>query len=74
MACSATVAPALLVWLLLAWPEAAAVGLLACAVADDVAGLAAVLLEPLEQAVAARTIPAAQAAPAIQFLIIDAPL
>jgi len=38
-----------------------------------VAGLAAVLLELLEQAVAAKTIPAAQAAPAIQFLIIDAP-
>jgi hypothetical protein len=72
MPCSATVPPPL------AWPEAAgleaaAAGLLACAVADDAAGLAAVLLELLEQAVAARTIPAAQAAPAIKFLIIDAP-
>src|SRR6266571_5936787 len=53
--------------------EAATAGLLACAVADDAAGLAAVLVELLEQAVAARMTPAAQAAPAIQFLIIDAP-
>src|SRR5437016_5340429 len=52
---------------------AAAVGLFACAVADDAAG-AAVLpgLAPLEQAVAARAIPAAHAAAAIRFLI-DAP-
>src|SRR5436305_15179801 len=50
--------------------RAAAVGLVGWAVADDAAG-AAVLLEPgpLEQAVAARAIPAATAAAAIRFLI-----
>jgi hypothetical protein len=50
---------------------AAAVGLFGWAVADDAAGVAAVLLEldPLEQAVAARAIPAAQAAAAIRFLM-----
>jgi len=50
---------------------AAGVGLFGWAVADDAAG-AAVLpfeLKLLEQAVAARTIPAAQAAAAIRFLI-----
>jgi hypothetical protein len=50
---------------------AAAVALLGWAVADDAAG-AAVLpfeLKLLEQAVAARTIPAATAAAAIRFLI-----
>src|SRR5215831_7048581 len=48
----------------------AGAGLLAWAVAEDVAG-AAVLAEPepLEQAVAARAIPAAQAAAAIQFFM-----
>jgi hypothetical protein len=48
-----------------------AVGVFGWAVADDAAG-AAVLpfeLKLLEQAVAARTIPAAQAAAAIRFLI-----
>jgi hypothetical protein len=50
---------------------AAAVGLFGWAVADDAAGVAAVLLElePLEQAVAARAIPAATAAAVIRFLI-----
>ena len=57
---------------------AAADGLLAWAVADDAAGLeVAVLalleLEPLEQAVAASTRPAAQTLPAIQFLNIVLP-
>jgi hypothetical protein len=48
---------------------AAAAGLLAWAVADDAAG-AAVLPEPeLEHAVAARAIPAASAAVAIQFFM-----
>ena len=49
----------------------AAVGLLGWAVADDAAGAAVVPFELklLEQAVAARAIPAAQAAAAIRFLI-----
>src|SRR6266568_297452 len=51
-----------------------AAALLACE-ADDDTGPAAVLLllEPLEQAVAARTIPAAHAAPAIQFFMVILP-
>jgi hypothetical protein len=49
---------------------AAPVGLLAWAVADDEAGAAVLLeLEPLEQAAAARAIPAATAAVAIQFFM-----
>jgi hypothetical protein len=48
----------------------AAAGLLARAVAEDAAGVAVLLEpEPLEQAVAARAIPAAQAAAAIQFFM-----
>jgi hypothetical protein len=62
---------------LLADSEAAADGLLAWAGADDDGGgaVAALLVVPelLEQALAASAMPAAQAAAAIQFLIIDAP-
>ncbi|HEX5295890.1 MAG TPA: hypothetical protein VFW50_02715 [Streptosporangiaceae bacterium] len=61
----------------LADAEAAADGLLAWAGADDDGGgaVAALLVVPelLEQALAASAMPAAQAAAAIQFLIIDAP-
>jgi hypothetical protein len=54
---------------------AAAVGLSGWAVADDAAGAAVVPFELklLEQAVAARAIPAAMTAAEIEFLI-DAPL
>jgi hypothetical protein len=63
---------------LLAAGDEAAAGLLAWlwADADDAGGLAAVLLlelEPLEQALAASAMPAAQAAAAIQFLIMMLP-
>jgi hypothetical protein len=75
MAASPIVVAPLLAWPaaagLLAWPAAA--GLLACVVAGDAAGLVAVLPEPLEQAVAPRTIPAAHAAVIIQFLIVMLP-
>jgi hypothetical protein len=48
----------------------AGAGLLGWAVADDAAGAAVPAEpEPLEQAVAARAIPAAQAAAAIQFFM-----
>jgi hypothetical protein len=56
---------------LVAWPAAA--GLLACVVAGDAAGLVAVLLELLEQAVAPRTIPAAHATVMSQFLMVMLP-
>jgi hypothetical protein len=60
-----------------AWPVAA--GLLAGAAddaagLDDVAGLEAVVLEPLEQAATTRPIPAAPAALAIQYLMVMSPL
>src|SRR5947209_9514714 len=62
----------------LADAEAAAAGLLACAAADagadDAGGPAAVLPEPLEQAVAVSATAAAQAAAAIQFLIMVLPV
>jgi hypothetical protein len=57
---------------LLAGEEAASVGLLAWAGADDAGGLA-LELEPLEHAVAASTTPAATAAAAIQFFIMMLP-
>jgi hypothetical protein len=47
-----------------------AAGLLACVVAGDAAGLEVAVLEPLEQAVASRPIPAAPAALAIQYLMV----
>jgi hypothetical protein len=52
---------------------AAAAGLLARAVADEAGAAALLELEPLEQAVAARAIPAATAAVAIQFFIVMLP-
>src|SRR4051794_41285850 len=62
----------------LADAEAAAAGLLACAAADagadDAGGPAAVLPEPLEQAVAVSATAAAQAAAAIQVLIMMLPV
>jgi hypothetical protein len=48
---------------------APAAGLLAWAVADEAGAAVLLELEPLEQAVAARAIPAATAAAAIQFFM-----
>ena len=60
----------------LADAEAAAAGLLAWAGADDDGGGLAAVLDPelLEQALAASAMPAAQAAAAIQFLIMMLPV